>query len=142
MPMTVKDLARLKPETVKLWNGQQWTQLLGISKSGRAGTELEIVLRSGERISCTPTHRFPSSRGLVEASALRVGDTLQSVTLPEPENPRSPLHMPLDLFWFAGLYVAEGSRSRDKIQFAGHAKETERWLKVKAIAERFEREGL
>src|SRR6185503_15748356 len=56
MPMTIKDLHRLDPKTVKLWNGKKWTQLLGTSRSARKGTEIELVLRSGERISCTPTH--------------------------------------------------------------------------------------
>lgn len=63
MPITIKDLARLRPDTVQLWNGTRWTRLLGMSRSLRRGTEIEIVLRSGERISCTPTHRFPTSRG-------------------------------------------------------------------------------
>jgi hypothetical protein len=33
MPMMIKDLVRLDPSTVKLWNGEKWTQALGWSKS-------------------------------------------------------------------------------------------------------------
>src|SRR5690606_13711440 len=33
MPTTIKDMARLDPATVQLWNGERWTQLLGMSKS-------------------------------------------------------------------------------------------------------------
>lgn len=136
MPMTIKDMARLKPETVRLWNGEKWTKLLGISKSSRKGDEIELVLRSGERISCTPTHRFPTMRGLVEAGTLAVGDTLTKAPLPEPIFPRDCI-LDEDAAWFAGLYLAEGSRSGDKIQISGHAKETERWERVKRTAYKF-----
>lgn len=136
MPMTVKDLARLDPLTVRLWNGQRWTQLLGVSSSHRKGDEIEIVLRSGERISCTPTHRFPCGRGVVEARELRVGDTLQSARLPEPDAPRD-CSIDEDAAWLAGLYVAEGSMSGDTIQIAGHAREEARWARLQGIAARF-----
>ena len=136
MPMTVKDLARLDPATVKLWNGEKWTQLLGMNKSDRRGDELEIVLRSGERISCTPTHRFPTQRGLMDAGDLRVGDTLTACRLPEPEAVKD-CAIGEDAAWFAGLYVAEGSKSGDTIQISGHAKETERWERVQRIAANF-----
>ena len=51
LPMMVRDIIRLDSSTVQLWNGEKWTQLLGISKSKRRGDEIEILLRSGERIS-------------------------------------------------------------------------------------------
>ena len=136
MPMTIKDLARLKTETVKLWNGARWTSLLGVSKSKRNGTEIEIVLRSGERISCTPTHRFPTQRGLLDAAQIVVGDVLQTCRLPEPENTRD-CAIDHDAAWFAGLYVAEGSMSGGTIQIAGHSKEEERWVRVQAIAAKY-----
>lgn len=132
MPMTIKDMARLNPATVKLWNGEKWTQLLGVSKSPRCGSELTLTLRSGERISCTPTHKFPTRRGLLEASAICVGDVLETCRLPEPESVKDCL-IGEDAAWFAGLYIAEGSRSEDTIQIAGHAKQTDRWERVKRI---------
>jgi len=136
MPMMVKDVARLDPSTVKLWNGDKWTQLLGVSKSERRGDELEIVLRSGERISCTPSHKFPTTRGLLTASELIAGDILMSTTLPDVENPRDCI-LDEDAAWFAGLYIAEGSRAHGCIQIAGHSRETERWERCNRIAKKF-----
>jgi len=130
MPMMLKDMSRLDPKTVQLWNGEKWTQLLGTSKTPRAGNEIELVLRSGERISCTVTHKFPTNRGLLEASEIKIGDCLESVLVPEPENPKNPKNITLDAAWFAGLYIAEGSRSNKCIQIAGHAKEEARWKRL------------
>jgi len=136
LPMMVRDLARLEPATIQLWNGEKWTQLLGMSKSARHGDEVEIVLRSGERISCTPTHKFPTSRGLVEAGSLIVGDIIQTCKLPDVENPRD-CAIDLDAAWLAGLYIAEGSHSEDTIQIAGHSKEEARWERICKIAAKY-----
>jgi hypothetical protein len=136
MPMMLRDVARLNPATVQLWNGEKWTQLLGMNKSSRQGTELEIVLRSGERISCTPTHKFPTKRGLLDASDLIVGDVMQTCRLPEPDH-RKDCAIDDDAAWLAGLYIAEGSRSNTTIQIAGHVKESERWERVQQIAAKF-----
>ncbi len=130
----LRDLARLDPKTVKLWNGDKWTQVKGWSKSERKGDALELVLRSGERISCTPTHKFPTTgRGLLDAKSLVVGDVLDSCDIPEPTKPADNKHVGLDAAWFAGLYIAEGSRSGNTIQIAGHAKEEERWIRLNQI---------
>ena len=136
MPVMIRDLARLKPNTIQLWNGKQWTKVLGISKSKRNGYELELVLRSGERISCTPNHKFPTKRGLIEAGEIIKGDILISTTLPESENPRDCV-LDEDAGWFAGLYIAEGSCSNDCIQIAGHSKEKERWERLQEIAKKY-----
>jgi len=132
----VRDLARLAPESVQLWNGSRWTRLLGMSMSPRSGNEVEIVLRSGERISCTTTHRFPTARGLLAASEMRPGDVLSRVALPEPENPRD-CALDEDAAWFAGLYLAEGSRAGSTIQIAGHAKEEARWERVQRVSRKY-----
>ncbi len=134
MPMMLRDAARLDPATVKLWNGEQWTQVLGWSCTARNSDELELVLRSGERISCTPTHQFPTERGLLQASKIVAGDVIASTALPEPESPYRPPAVPLDAAWFIGLYLAEGSRSGHCISIAGHAKEHERWERVQKVA--------
>jgi hypothetical protein len=134
MPTTIKDIARLDPATVQLWNGEKWTQLLGMSQSSRNADELEMTLRSGEKIACTPTHKFPTERGLLTADELRPGDRLIRTTLPPPSAPLDSHHMTDDAAWFAGLYLAEGSRSGHTLQIAGHVKESERWERVKAIA--------
>lgn len=140
MPMTIKDMARLDPKTVKLWNGVKWTQVLGWSKSGRKGDELEIVLRSGERISCTPTHQFPTKRGLIKASEIVAGDHMTQTLLPEPDPIKQPEHVGLDAAWFAGLFLAEGSKfgiDDEKIQISGHVKETDRLARVQRIAKSY-----
>ncbi len=136
MPMMIKDIARLDPKTVKLWNGEKWTQLLGMSRSERKGDEIELVLRSGERISCTPTHKFPTDKGLKEAKDITIGDVLQFCRLPEPEQPRDCV-IDEDAAWLAGLYIAEGSMAGDTIQIAGHTKEIERWERLQKIANKY-----
>lgn len=136
MPMMIKDIARLDPKTVKLWNGEKWTQLLGMSRSERKGDEIELVLRSGERISCTPTHKFPTDKGLKEAKDITIGDVLQFCRLPKPEQPRDCV-IDEDAAWLAGLYIAEGSMAGDTIQIAGHTKEIERWERLQKIANKY-----
>jgi hypothetical protein len=42
-----------------------------------------------------------------------------------------------DAAWLAGLYIAEGSRSEDTIQIAGHAKEEGRWLRLREVAKAY-----
>ena len=131
MPMLVKDLARLDPKTVKLWNGDRWTQARGWSQSPRPEQPIEIELRSGERIGCTPGHMWPTQRGNVRANELCLGDVILTTTLPEPESPITSAGLPEELTgWFVGLYLAEGSRSGDTIQIASHIKELERLQKA------------
>ena len=134
MPMMIKDLQRLREGTVQLWNGKKWTPMIDISQSQRNGNEIELVLRSGERISCTPIHQFPTARGLLQAKELCIGDTLQRTKLPEPACPLNPLHIDYDAAWLAGLYVAEGSMSGETIQISGHVTEESRWERVRMIA--------
>ena len=136
MPMMIRDLYRLKPETVKLWTGNKWVQMLGISKSKRIGDEIELVLRSGERISCSINHKFPTNRGIIESKDIKIGDIIDSCSLPEPEIVRD-CAIDEDAAWLAGLYIAEGSMSEDTIQISGHAKESERWVKIQMIAKKY-----
>jgi DNA modification methylase len=133
IPMTIKDMARLDPATVELWDGYKWNQLMGISKSARQGTEIEFVLRSGERISCTPTHKFPTNRGLLDAKDIVVGDVLETTTLPEPIMTKD-CALDEDAAWLAGLYIAEGSKAADVIQISGHSKEKSRLSRLTDIA--------
>jgi DNA modification methylase len=135
-PMSIKDMARLNPSTVKLWNGVKWTQLLGISKTSRTGDEIEIVLRSGEKISCTPSHKFPTERGVVCAQDIQKGDVLKTCKLPEPEKIKD-CAIDEDAAWLAGLYLAEGSKSNHALCIAGHKKEEERWVKVLQIVQKY-----
>jgi len=139
MPTTLKDLYRLKPETVKLWNGNKWTQLKGMSKSPRRGDEIEIVLRSGERISCTPNHKWPTDSGLKQASELKKGDVIDRCFLPDIQNIyNEPQYIPSEIGWFVGTYLAEGSRDTSgTIQIASHKKETSRFAKLYNLAKAY-----
>lgn len=90
MPTSVKDLVRLDPKTVQLWNGERWTQVLGVRETPRPNDALEIEFRSGERVGCTPDHKWPTERGLLEAHELRVGDVVKQTMLPEPSEEWAP----------------------------------------------------
>ena len=138
-PYLVEHLASLNPSTTQLWNGQKWTQLLGVSASPPSGDEIEIVLRSGERITCTPNHEWPTDRGLIKASDLVLGDVLETTTLPEPEHPLDTAHIGQDAAWFVGLFLANGSWIRDPawpILIKGPVGD-ERWARVKIIAHNY-----
>jgi len=134
--MNVKDLARIKSGKASLWNGEKWTRMLGVSRSPRKGDEITFTLRSGERISCTPTHRFPTSRGLLAASDIQTGDVIDSVHLPEPEQPKD-CAIDESAAWFAGLYLAEGSMAGDTIQLAGHSADSKRLELVDSVVAKY-----
>ena len=134
-PATLHDLVRLDPATVELWNGEHWTRV--VSWSCQRAETVRLRLRSGERITASRNHRWPLADGrMVATSDLRVGDVLATAELPEPEDP-TDVGLSTDLAWFAGLYLAEGSRSDDAIQIAGHADEVERHERVRRVAERY-----
>lgn len=134
-PMTVKDLVRLAPESVQLWDGKSWVQALGWQKQTLVDDCSEIVLRSGERIRCTPNHQWPTHRGLVSTSELKVGDIIETCQLPEPDNVLASEFLDDKITgWFVGLYLAEGSRSEDTIMISSHTKETGRVERLTALA--------
>ncbi len=157
MPMLVKDLVRLNPETAQLWNGEKWTQIKGFCRTvvspdrkkinsrnrtakhrgqpSELGDYLEIEVRTGERVGCTAWHRWPTQRGNVRADEFEIGDVIPTTRLPEPPEPARP--MALDdamVGWFVGLYIAEGCKHKAQINIAGHVKEEERLAKLQAIA--------
>ena len=136
-PMALKDMLRGRPEDYEVWNGQKWTRVLGWEQV--ASTDgLEVELRSGEKVRCTPNHRWPTQRGLVYARDLEVGDVLQACTIPEPTEISVPVGLDDETVgWFVGLYVAEGSRSEDTIQIAGHVNETQRFERLTALAKAY-----
>jgi len=136
-PVALRDLIRAHPEKVHLWNGQQWTQVCGWAES--TSTEgLEIQLRSGERVRCTPNHRWPTQRGLVNADGLKIGDILDRCILPEPDDNCVASGLDDELTgWFVGLYIAEGSRHEGTITIAGHKDERERFHRLCQVAKAF-----
>lgn len=132
--MTIQGLMRdPHPEHIELWDGREWVRVLGGSKATERGQTVRLELRSGQRISCTAHHEWPTQRGKVRADQLRRGDVVATTTLPEPEE--SPALIPPDVGWFIGLYLAEGSHSKSQggtsttIQFSGHALENVERLK-------------
>ena len=137
MPMMVKDMVRLRPETVQLWNGRQWTQVIRWIENPRPERPIELTLRNGQRIGCTPDHLWPTQRGNVRADQLQVSDVIQTCTLPEPAAPRDPRLVPASIGYFVGLYIAEGSMSGDCIQIAGHTKEVDRIEILSHMAEEY-----
>lgn len=142
MPVMIKDLVRLRPETVQLWNGEKWTKCVGFYQSKDHESSLEIELRSGERIGSTLDHRWPTQRGLVETRDLRVGDILDFCNVPEKEEPLRPPRLPdEEIGWFVGWFLAEGhisvSDSESGISFSCHREEEKEFLKCKAIADAF-----
>ena len=160
LPIKVHDLCRAyEPDQVQLWNGQKWTQVLWWQPTGRhpdaaesykairaarrrgdepvAAADVEIELRSGERIGCTREHRWPTQRGLVEAAGLLAGDVLDTCPMPEGETAPAALDDEM-IGWFVGLYIAEGSHGSDRtIQISGHVQEIERYKRLRELAEAF-----
>jgi len=134
-PNMIKDLQRLDPSTVQLWNGEQWTKVKGFYETPRPDNPIELVLRSGERIGCTPDHRWPTQRGLLRADDLQIGDVLDYTALPEPEDVVTPDRLPDSIGWFIGIYLAEGSRdSSGTIQISSHLSEERRFDMLKILA--------
>jgi DNA methylase len=139
-PVMLRDLVRsYQPGNIQLWNGQRWTQVLGWNRSPDRDGALELELRTGERIGCTPGHRWPTQRGVIRADEIRVGDVITTGRLPEPEKPRRPGALDDDeIGWLIGLYMAEGSRSGKTLQFAGHALEDARHARLQRIAQAYD----
>lgn len=138
-PVMLRDLVRAyRPEDTRLWNGRQWTRVLGWNRSPDRDGALELELRTGERIGCTPGHRWPTQRGVIRADEIRIGDTIQTTRLPEPDTPATPACLEDDdIGWFVGMYLAEGSHSEKTLQFAGHVSETARNARLARIAEAY-----
>jgi hypothetical protein len=136
LSIRVHDLCRAyDPADVQLWNGEKWTQVLWWQATRRSegDANIEIELRSGERIGCTREHRWPTRRGLVEAADLIVGDIMD--TTPLPDGTATPTGLDDEMVgWFVGLYIAEGSRSEKTIQIAGHAAELDRYKRLCELA--------
>jgi DNA modification methylase len=140
MPITIKDMARLDPTTLELYNGEKWVKVKKIQNIGENSEGLRILLRSGERITSTHNHTWITERGFVKTSDLIVGDILKTCKLPEPTHPIKPGMLPDDdIGWFVGMYLAEGSFGEygKVIQIASHAKEIGRYERLSAIAKKF-----
>ena len=128
-PMPIRELVRLNPQTVQLWNGNKWVNVVGWQENNIAKTKYQLCLRSGERIYCTAEHKWVLDNGNeVSTSDLTCGDILQSCNLPDNDY-HQPVYLTKDVLWLIGLYIAEGSRSggKHKIQLSLNADEIE-WV--------------
>lgn len=118
MPMAIKDMVKLKPETIQLWDGEKWVNVVGWRENTDAKTKTRIQLRSGENIYCTQEHRWVLENGEeVLTKDLKVGNVLKTCILPET-NEHNPIYLTDDILWLMGLYIAEGSHSEDTIQIS------------------------
>lgn len=135
MPMTIRELSRLRPETVKLWSGTKWVQLREIEETFPKET-VEFRLRSGESLSCTTDHKWPTKSGLKRADEICIGDVIEDSLLPEPANPHLPDGIPDNIGFFIGLFLAEGSwgKKGSVIQFSLNKSENELTKAIKKVA--------
>lgn len=125
--MPIKDMVRLNPSNVQLWNGVKWVNVLGWRQNTISEKKIRIQLRSGENIYCTKEHRWILSDGReVATECLKPGDVLKTCTLPD-DGSHNPSILSNDILWLIGLYIAEGSRSGDTIQLSLCSDEI-RWI--------------
>lgn len=114
----IKDIVRLDPSTVELWDGNKWVKVAAFRENVMAKKKIRIQLRSGENIYCTKEHRWVLQNGdEVLTSELKPGDVLKTCTLPDCGE-HNPLILTKDVLWLLGLYLAEGSHSEDTIQIS------------------------
>jgi DNA modification methylase len=132
MPSTVKDLVRLKPDTVKLWDGKRWNQVLEWIENKEPENVLNIKLRSGFCFNCTGDHLFPTQRGIIAASELNHGNNILSCKLPDEDKRVDGI--PDIMGWFVGLYIAEGNIYDKYVRISSHQKETKRFKRLQKIA--------
>lgn len=138
MPTMVKDLVRLRPNTVELWNGERWTRCTHFTQNPRPSNPIEIELLSGERIGCTPDHVWPTTRGNVSARELKIGDVILMSSLPAPDDLEDPEMLPSEeIGWFIGVYMAEGFQTDKAIIISGHVSEKEMWERLSALAKKY-----
>jgi len=138
MPSTLKDLVRLNPETVELWDGNKWNQVISWIKNNNPKDIKKITLISDEKINCTGEHIFMVAGGRILVKDLKIGDILDNCIL--PDNNHIAELIPDEIGWLIGLYIAEGSRGNKKrcLQFSSHKRETERYIRLKKIAEQYD----
>lgn len=162
MPTTIKDLVRLDPATVQLWNGERWVQVVAFHQGTPApdrkmhamqrrgaryrgaeippvGGDIEVEFRGGERVGCTREHLWPTNRGAVRADELAVGDIVPHCRLPEPEAPRRPASLDdREVGFFVGFYLAEGCLSGDHVALSCGAGDEEHFERIRAFVEAFD----
>jgi hypothetical protein len=135
--MRLGDALRLNPETVRLWTGDKWAAVQNWRQYHRSGHEIELHLRSGERIGCAPKQLFFTMDGLTRARDLGPGHQLTSACLPEPETPLDSPEIGIAAARLSGLFLAEGNRDGSTIEISGRICEQERLGWVLDIVRRY-----
>ena len=133
-PAMLKDLVRLRPDTVALWNGERWTRVTHWTPAVSRDGAIEVEFRSGERVGCTVGHLWPTQRGLLTAADLRVGDIIPDCQLPGDEAHGLPSGLSPDTGEVVGLFLAEGSSSGSTMQFSLSVNERHLYERIQAFA--------
>lgn len=117
-PMMLKDITRLNPSDVELWDGNKWVKVISFKENKNTEEKVRITLRSGQNIYCTKEHMWVLENGEEKMTGeLNVGDKLKTCLLPNIEL-HNPKILDNDVLWLIGLYIAEGSHSEDTIQIS------------------------
>lgn len=133
----LKDLVRLDPKSVKLWDGSKWNQVVRWHETGKVDEHIFFRMANGEYVNCTKDHLFPINGLLKRAIDLKLGDVVDVCSLPEGD--LNPSGITDEVGWFIGLYVAEGSFGDHGkcIQITQHEQESFRLERLRALAESF-----
>ncbi len=113
MQNTIKDLVRLKPETVELWDGEKWNRVVEWIENKSPKDIKKIVLRNGEKIICTGDHKFLIDDNEVESQNLKVGDVLDSAKNSPEYDTSTPALVPFLIGALVGIFIADGCFSGD-----------------------------
>ena len=134
MPMTIREMARLDPSTVKLWTGEKWAQLRSILET-QHDDAIEVRFRNGQSVGCSPEHRWPTGKGIKIAQDLMLGDVVPNASL--PDTGKTVSGVPNSVAFVIGLYIAEGSRGKKgrQINFSLNVKEAELTDRIREAAE-------
>jgi DNA modification methylase len=138
-PQPLKDLVRLDPETVKLWDGKKWNQVEQWIENSNPKDVWRLILANGEEVNCTNDHIFKTRDGkLLSAGQLKEGMMLVGSTFPDIEHKSQ--FIPDEIGWMVGLYLAEGSASDNGnyLHFASHSQEEDRFRRLQQIARQYD----
>lgn len=134
----VKDVFKNGHTNIELWDGKSWNKIKAVYKNTEDEYYYKIMLKSGEVIKMTPTHKMILSNGEAkEAKDLKIGDVLKRVKLYEPQMNKGHF-ISKNMRWFIGTYLAEGSMTNKKMQIASHQKETERIKRIKELCKEYD----
>lgn len=131
-PAKLEHLVRLPPEKVQLWDGEKWTRVTAWTKSPSSKT-LKMTLRSGEVLTCTHGHVWPTTQGNFASRDLSVGDVIRTCLLPEPPA-RPSIFDSEEMGWFVGTYLADGSIADGMLQIASNKNEWVRFARLQTLA--------